>query len=145
MKFKSEKDTLFQIIILGMNAFLLGMSILYFTSGEFEKEDFWPVLLLLATVGFLFWLYFGTSYELTKEEGLIYRSGPFRGKISIDRIIEIRKGETLWAGLKPATSGNGLIIRYDKYEEIYISPRTNETFIKRALELNEDIKITKTK
>jgi hypothetical protein len=98
-------------------------------------------ILLLLVVGLLLWLYFGTKYELTQTI-LKYKSGPIRGKIEIERIKEIIKGKTLWAGLKPATARNGLIIKYDKWEEIYISPKTNDTFIEKILELNPAIKIT---
>ncbi len=79
---------------------------------------------------------------MTKENGLLYKSGPFNGKISIDRITEIVKGKTLWVGFRPATSRKGLIVKYDKYNEIYISPKTNESFIEKILELNGKIKIT---
>ena len=65
-----------------------------------------------------------------------------RGKIEIERIKEIIKGKSLWSGLKPATARNGLIIKYDKYEEIYISPEINETFVNKILELNNNTKIT---
>ena len=145
MKFKSERDTFFGIIIFGIIAFLLGISAFTFLSGKLEKEIDWSFLLILAVVVLLSWLYFGTRYELTKEEGLTYRSGPFHGKIDIDRITEIVQGKTLWVGFKPATARNGLIIKYDKFQEIYISPKTNESFIKKAVELNGKIKITNPK
>lgn len=142
MKFESKKDILFSIIILGMNAFLIGITIVGIASGEMEKHEYWTIILISAVVGLLFWLYFGTNYELSKENGLVYRSGPFNGKINIDRITEIIKGKTLWVGFRPATSRNGLIVKYDKYNEIYISPKTNELFIEKILELNEKVKIT---
>jgi hypothetical protein len=142
MKFESKKDILFSIIILGMNAFLIGITIVGIASGEMEKHEYWTIILIPAVVGLLFWLYFGTNYELSKENGLVYRSGPFNGKINIDRITEIIKGKTLWVGFRPATSRNGLIVKYDKYNEIYISPKTNELFIDKILELNEKVKIT---
>ncbi len=142
MKFDSKKDILFSIIILGLNAFLIGITIVGILNGEMEKGEYWTLILILAVVGLLFWLYFGTNYELTKENGLIYRSGPFNGKISVERITEIIKGKTLWVGFRPATSRKGLIVKYDKYNEIYISPKTNESFIKKILELNGQIKIT---
>ena len=110
--------------------------------GEMEKGEYWSLIPVLGIVGFLFWLYFGTNYELTKENGLIYRSGPFNGKISLERITEIIKGKTLWVGFRPATARKGLIIKYDKFNEIYISPKNNESFIKKILELNKTIKIT---
>ncbi|GHC59093.1 PH domain-containing protein [Ulvibacter litoralis] len=142
MKFDSKKDILFSVVILGMNAFLIGITIVGIASGEMEKDEYWTLFLILAVVGLLFWLYFGTNYELTKENKLIYRSGPFNGKISIDRITEIIKGKTLWVGFRPATSRKGLIVKYDNYNEIYISPKTNELFIEKILELNRDIKIS---
>lgn len=142
MKFDSKKDTLFSILILGTNAFLIGITIVGILNGEMEKDEYWTLLIIAAVVGLLFWLYFGTNYELTKKDGLVYRSGPFNGKISVDRITEIIKGKTLWVGFRPATARKGLIVKYDKYNEIYISPKTNESFIKKILELNRQVKIT---
>ena len=142
MKFDSKKDILFSVITFGICSFLIGMTIVSMLDGSMKKEEYWTLLPILLVVGFLLWLYLGTNYELTKENGLIYKSGPIKGKISIDRITEIIKGKTLWAGLKPATSRKGLIVKYDKYNEVYISPKTNESFIKKILELNGQIKIT---
>lgn len=142
MKFKSKKDLLFSFFILGINAFLIGITLMGIGKGELEKDEYWVLLLIAAVIGLLFWLYFGTNYELSKEHELLYRSGPFKGKIHVSRITEIIKGKTLWVGFRPATARNGLIIKYDTYNEIYISPKTNESFIEKILELNEGIKIT---
>ncbi|WP_124980498.1 PH domain-containing protein [Nonlabens xiamenensis] len=142
MKFNSRKDILFSTIIFGMNAFLIGVTILGILYGELGGNNYWILILLLAVIGFLFWIYFGTNYELNKNNGLIYRSGPFHGTISIDRITEIVKGKTLWVGFRPATARKGLIVKYDKFDEIYISPKTNDSFIRKILELNGEIKIS---
>ncbi|MGB5553196.1 MAG: PH domain-containing protein [Flavobacteriaceae bacterium] len=107
-----------------------------------EAEGYWPLILVFSVVGLLLWLYFGTNYELSKEDGLIYRSGPFNGKIKMNRITEIIKGKTLWVGFRPATARKGLILKYDTYNELYISPKTNERFIEKILEFNTEIKIT---
>ena len=142
MKFESKKDLFVSAIIFGVCCFLMGMTIVSILNGSMKKDEFWTLIPILVVVGFLLWLYFGTNYELTKENGLIYKSGPIKGKISVHRITEIVKGKTLWAGLQPATSRKGQIIKYDKYNEIYISPKTNESFINKVLELNGQIKIT---
>ncbi len=142
MIFDSKKDILFSIIILGINSFLIGITIVGIINGEMEKDEYWTLILILAIVGLLFWLYFGTNYEWSKKDGLIYRIGPFDGKINTDRITEIIKGKTLWVGFRPATARKGLIIKYDKYNELYISPKTNELFISKILELNNKIKIS---
>ncbi len=141
MKFKSKKGVFFSVVLLGLNAFLIIITIVGFIKGEIEKSEYWGLILIAMVSILLFWLYFGTNYELGKD-GFIYRSGPFNGKISIDRITEIVKGKTLWMGFRPATARKGLIIKYDQYNEIYISPETNESFIKKILELKREIKIT---
>ena len=48
----------------------------------------------------------------------------------------------MWVGFKPATARKGLIIKYDKFNDLYISPETNDLFINKILELNDQIKIT---
>ncbi len=45
--------------------------------------------LVLLTIAFLLWVWYGTSYRI--EEGLIkIKSGPFRSKIEIKKIRKIR-------------------------------------------------------
>lgn len=142
MKFQSKKDILFSIVLIGGNILIILITLLGIIKGEMGKNESWAIILNVALVVFLFWVYYGTSYELSKEEGLVYTSGPIKGKIRLNRITEIVKGKTLWVGYKHATSRKGLIIKYDKYNEIYISPKTNESFIKKILEFKKDIKIT---
>lgn len=141
MKFKSRKDILFSTIIIGTNLFLLGITLYGIFIGEMEPHEYWTLPLVLGVVVFLFWMYFGTNYELSPNE-LIYRCGPMKGKIGYERIREIVKGRTLWVGFRPATARKGLIIKYDRYNEIYISPKTNEIFIDKILELKSDVNIT---
>ena len=142
MKFTSRKDTLFQLIGFITIGFFIGIILYRIFSDGIENYNFmWTDIFMLAVAGFLIWLGLGTNYELTQTE-LKYKSGPIRGKIEIDKIHEIIKGKTLWSGLKPATARNGLIVKYEKYNEIYISPKTNESFVKKILDLNEKIKIT---
>jgi hypothetical protein len=141
MKFTSRKDILFSILILGTVVFLAVLSTFGIALGWIEKRDFWITIPLGVIILFLLWIYLGTNYELT-ETLLIYKSGPLRGKIRIDQIREIAKGKTLYVGIKPATAGKGLIIKYQKYDEIYISPLSNELFIAEILKRNPDIVIT---
>lgn len=141
MKYKSRKDGLFTTVILLTNALLI-VTILYTLSkDELAQSDYLMVIPLFAVVSLQFWIFFGTSYELTKET-FSYRCGPFNGNLPIESIYEIVKGETLWVGTKPATAKGGLIIKYNKYDEIYISPDSNESFINQILKIKDDIKIS---
>lgn len=142
MKFQSRKDLLFSIVILGSCAILIGACVVAFAKGNIKADEYWLIPILLLVAFLLLWLFFGTNYELTPQK-FIYKSGPIKGSINLDRIKEVVVGQTLWVGYRPATARKGLIVKYDSFNEIYITPKTNETFIKKLLELKSDIKITK--
>ena len=137
MKFTSRKDILFTSLLLGVISLLVGLIILQLYQG---KEWHWANLLVFVVILLLLWIYFDTSYLLTKEH-LIYKSGPIRGKINIVDIREVEANKTLYVGIKPALARKGLIIKYNKYDEIYIIPNTNESFIRKLMELNREIKV----
>ena len=142
MKFKSRKDIFFKSLTVLMISFLLSMAFIeIYIVGLNEPINVFTTIISLSAIGLFIWVYFSTEYELTQSE-LKYKSGPLSGEIKIERIREIIKGRTLWSNLKSATAKNGLIIKYEKYEQIYISPKTNESFIEKILEINENIKIT---
>ncbi|MDD2982499.1 MAG: PH domain-containing protein [Crocinitomicaceae bacterium] len=141
MKFKSAKDPLFQILSFGLIGFFIGYTILQIRAVGIENYHFgWTDILVISAVGFFLWINIATNYELTPTE-LKYKSGPFRGTIALGEIHEIRVGKTLWVGLKPATARNGLIIKYGKFNEIYISPETNDSFVEEIVKLNDQLKI----
>jgi hypothetical protein len=138
VKFKSKSDSLFQILIYGSCAVIF-----YSVAREFivNKEDSFVLgggLFLLLIVGFLLWLLHGTHYELS-EDHLKYHAAFLNGKIPIKDIREIVVGKTMWAGYKPATSRNGIIVKYNKYSQIYISPDSIETFVSKLKEFKPDI------
>lgn len=141
MKFSSRKSILFSVLILGCAAFLVGFSVFGRVFGWIEKPDFWILIPFNLISALLLWIYFGTHYTLT-DSTLIYRSGPLRGKIPLNEIREIVKGKTLYTGIKPATAGGGLIIKFRKYDEIYISPDSNDAFISEIAKRNREIVIS---
>ena len=125
MIFSSRKSVFFSLLIFGMVAFTAVVFLFGIAFGWIGKSDYWIALPFATIISLFLWIYFGTHYKLTDAE-LIYRSGPIRGTIEIDEIREIVKGKTLYSGLKPATAAKGLIVRFRKYDEIYISPVSND-------------------
>ena len=140
MKFKSRIDLLFGTIFFCSILVLIFPIIAYIYSKGITNEFIYIFVIHTLILIFLFWIYFGTNYELTKEK-FIYKCGPIKRAIDINRINKIIKDKTLWVGVKVATSRKGLIVKYDKHKEIYISPRTNKSFIDKILEINNKIKI----
>ena len=141
MKFESRKDVVFSSLIFGIIILLSLVITLNLMGGSLQTEDYLAIFIVLILVLFLLWIFFGTNYELN-EDGFIYRCGPINGKISLQRINKIVKGKTSWVGFRPATARHGLIIKFDEYREIYISPETNDSFIAKILELKADIEIS---
>ncbi|MDO3695681.1 PH domain-containing protein [Wenyingzhuangia sp. chi5] len=142
MRFKSRKDLFFPVFVFGISLLFIGLSISKRIEKDIRLNSFlWSDLILLSVIIFIIWLHYSTYYELSKTQ-LKYKSGFLKGTIEIENIREIIKNKTLWVGIKPATATKGLIIKYNKYDEIYISPKTNDTFIQEILTLNKNIKIT---
>ncbi len=142
MKFKSRKDPLIHLIFIGFPVFLLGTSIAQLISKgtPVDPENIIGVLVSLTASWFLLFCYFNTSYSI-KERYLFYKSGPIQDKIEIHQISTIIKGNSKWSGIRPALATNGLTIKFGSYGEVYISPETNDSFIEKILELNNQIEI----
>lgn len=141
MVFKSRKDAFFILVYLNTSALLI-IYFIYKIISSINSSSFGIVNLLIVLLVVTYLLFtLNTKYKLSKTK-LHYKSGFIRGEIEINTITEITKGKTLWLGTKPATALKGLIIKYNKYDELYISPKTNDSFIAEILKFNSDIKIT---
>jgi len=126
------KYILFVFMILPFFLFLLNES-------DFADKPFLVLVVFIPAILFL-WIYVDTYYKIDGNK-LIYHSAFIHGRIDIDQIKQITKGKTLWVGVKPALSTKGLIIKYNKYDEIYIAPESNEDLISDLLKLNKEIAI----
>jgi hypothetical protein len=110
-------------------------------------EDSYEPLIAISSIDlvlflFLFWTYKTTQYTI-KNDILHWKSGPFYGEIVINSITKIAHHNgiivpTFW---KPALSHIGLIITYNKFDDIYISPEKSENFLAQLLEINPNITI----
>lgn len=101
-----------------------------------------PLSLLPILIPFflLLWVYLDTQYQI-KDEQLHYRCAFLRGKFPILGINSITVGKTLWSGTKPALARKGLIIKYNRYDEVYIAPINNSAMLEALLAINPDIKV----
>mgnify|MGYP003575885503 CR=1 FL=1 len=99
-------------------------------------------VLILSGAFMLLWVLFDTKYVINHSY-LYYYSGPIRGKIDIFNIntIEQQKKWFVNASLKPALGNHGFIIRYNQFDDIYVSPRDKKRFVEALLDLNPQIEI----
>ena len=143
MKFTSRKDSLFFILIYGIVIYQLYTIYHFYSISKSYDSLIWPSIVMALVSLFILSMLHGTSYKITAEK-ISYRCGPLFGSIKMNDIKEIVVGKTLWVGMRPATARKGLIIKYKRgFGEIYISPKTNESFVDEILKHNPEIKITK--
>lgn len=136
--YKANKKGFAKYLLVG--SILLPLLIFYLDKSTFIDKPF-ILLPLLSPLVLITWAYFGTVYKI-EENNLIYRSAFLKGEIAILDIKEIQKGKTMWSGIKPALAKNGLIIKYDKYNEIYLAPENNDEMLADLLQINPEIIVT---
>lgn len=91
---------------------------------------------------FIFWVLVDTRYVL-RNNYLLYRSGPIRGRIPVKKINAIRKHSGLFVPVthKPALDTKGYIITYNQIDAIFISPKNAEQFLFELKKINPEIVI----
>lgn len=90
--------------------------------------------------GLFIWMLFDTYYIINDRQ-LFYKCAFIKGSISIDAIYEIERNKTMYSGLKPALARRGLIIKYNKYDDIYLSPKDADRFVAALKGINPEIMI----
>ncbi|MCP2042837.1 PH domain-containing protein [Pontibacter sp. HSC-36F09] len=137
--YAANRKGLIKFILIGM--LLLPVAV-FLLDREAFAEKLYMLLPLLAPVTLIAWVYFGTFYWL-QDGKLRYKSGPWRGAVEVGSITRIEEGKTSWVGMKPALARNGLVIRYNRFDEIYIAPEHNQEVIADLLLINQNIQVVK--
>jgi hypothetical protein len=138
-KYKAKRQGMIHFLLASLILFPI---ILFQVHTDLIQRTPWILLPFLAPIAFVLWFYLDTCYHI-KGEILGYRSGFINGKIPVSEIREIRYGKTLWAGIKPALSTGGIIIRYGKYDEIYLAPERNSELIEDLIKINPKIIVSR--
>lgn len=141
MLFKTKKDFTFLFVFLFV--FLLYMVITIF-SIVYEKDYsvIWLFSGVLTFLAFLFFSIYKTTYFRLDEDYLFCRSLVFTKRIPYSLIRKVEKQKGIYAGLKFSTAWKGLVVHYNKFDEILISPENDELFIEK---LNEKIQSSRNK
>lgn len=98
--------------------------------------------IIITIIIVMIWIVLDTKYIL-KENKIFYNSGPFRGSIAIELIskIEHHSGLIVPVTYKPALNKKGIIIHYNRFDDIYFSPKQEELFIEELLKTNPNIEV----
>jgi uncharacterized membrane protein YwaF len=140
--FKSSKNYVMISLLWLIIIFLL---VIPFIPEEDKNSDKLPIigiLILYFITAMLIWMLLDTRYRI-REKQLFYCSGLIRGSIEIATIRKVERWNKWYVTslLKPALGKDGLIIYYNKFDDIYISPKEKEIFITALREINPDIEV----
>ena len=120
----------------------IGLSIVIFIKKpDAQEPSIYIFNAIMTTIVLeLIWILLDTKYIL-KENKIFYNSGPFRGSIAIESIrkIEHHSGIIVPVTFKPALNTKGLIIHYNSFDDIYISPKHEDLFLEELLKVNLNI------
>jgi hypothetical protein len=87
---------------------------------------------------FFWWIWSGTYYQID-EDHFMYQSGPLKKKIPIKNIVKIKKNVRSFYGMRPALRFKYMQIRYNAYDDVFIAPEDEATFIADLMNINPNI------
>jgi hypothetical protein len=108
---------------------------------DFNKRISRSLIYFLPATYFIYEM-FTTKYII--EDNLIrYQFGFLKGNISIEDIKLVQLGKTMWVGRKFGLASKGMIISYNRFDEIYFTPKEQDLFLEELQKINPNIKIEK--
>ena len=128
MRFETKRDNTFLFIFLFVFV-LYSVIASYSIIAENDYSVIWPFALVLAFLTLLFYLIVKTTYFVFEEHQLVCRSLFFKRSIPYSDIKKIEKQKGLYVGFKMSTAWKGLVVHYNKYDELLVSPEREEEFI----------------
>jgi energy-coupling factor transporter transmembrane protein EcfT len=141
MLFRAKKDYTFLIVFLFVLLLYSGIS-LFTIIYEDDYSVIWVFLIVLTFLALLFISIYKTTYFRLEDEILFCRSLFFTKRVPYSSIRKVEKQKGIYAGIKFSTAWKGLVVHYNKYDEILISPENEELFIEK---LNERIQLSQLK
>jgi hypothetical protein len=138
-RFLSSKNTFTVVILWCLVLFLISMLVI---NSQKENITIIPFVIISLVTALILWVLLDTRYVI-KNSNLLYRSGPFRGRIDITKINKIRSHSGLYVPvmMKPALDTKGFIVTYNKFDEVFISPKKADVFLKEVLKINSNIEV----
>lgn len=140
MRYKSRVDWFFKsalaLILVSFVAGLIQMKV----DNESTTSLVLFSIVMSVVMLFLFTLIPTTYYEI-QEDHLYCRTSFFKKKLSINSIRKIDVGNSLYAGMKMSLALKGIIVYFNKYDEIYISPENQEEFVQQLVKINPQIEL----
>jgi hypothetical protein len=129
MVFKAKTDGFRWAVVGFVFAVYTGVGLLiYFTEGDTTSFDGLGVIWLVLSV-FIVWILPKTTRYTFLEDHLLCQSMGFKKRIPYNALRKVEPANGFYAGWKMSTAWKCLIVHYNKYDELLISPQNEEMFI----------------
>ena len=139
MLYRAKKDYTFLIVFLFVLLLYSGIS-LFTIIYEDDYSVIWVFLIVLTFLALLFISIYKTTYFRLDQHNLFCKSLIFKKEIPYSAIKKVEKQQGIYAGVKFSTAWKGIIVHYNKYDELLISPENEEIFIVKIQERIEGSK-----
>ena len=140
MVFKSEQSIFSYFIFIFLPGVMGGIA--FFAPND---ENDWeglliPLIIIGSILSFLIYSIFNTNYTISSTI-FSYKCGFFNEKIDVQKIRKIEYNNSIFVPvtLKLGWSHKGLIINYNQYDDVYISPKNRDQFVAELLKNNPNI------
>ena len=140
MVFKSEQS-IFSYFIFILLLGVFGCIAVFAPNEENKGENLWiPLTIFGLLFFFLVYSIFNTYYTISGTT-FSYKCGFFKQRIDIQKIRKIEYNNSIFVpvSLKLGWSHKGLIINYNHYNDVYISPKNRDQFVAELLKNNPNI------
>ena len=139
-RFAPKKNFITPFFVVLMNASILLVVQVFREHTTIDIADSVAIGIWLLVAAYYTWQWFGTFYEIRNGE-LFYRSGFTKGSIQISKIRKIETHTRSWANTNAAIANKGMMITYNKWDEVYIAPKDEAAFLAALLQINPEIEI----
>ena len=138
-RFLSTKNTFTIAILWSIVIFFIVMLTLNYEKGNIPVL---PIVIISLVTAFILWVLLDTRYVI-KNNFLLYRSGPIRGRVDITKIKSLKRfsGLNVPVMLKPALDTKGFIVTYNQFDDLFISPKMSDVFIEEIKKINPQIEV----
>lgn len=136
-RFLSSKSFFIVTILWSLVLFMIVMMVFSYFKADISLA---PMVIISLACALIIWILLDTRYVI-RNGNLLYRSGPFRGRINIQKINSIKYFSGLYVpvNMKPALDTKGFIITYNQFDDVYVSPKETENFLSALLKVNPEI------
>ncbi|WP_070137939.1 PH domain-containing protein [Crocinitomix algicola] len=111
---------------------------IYSSNSDFSEVILPSIILLISAIG-VGYIFMGTKYYIDKNQFFIKAGFLMKINIPVEKIRSIEKTNSKLSA--PAPSFDRLLIKYNKYDEVIISPNNQKELAADLLQINAEIQV----